>query len=132
MVEQFSGTWKLISSENFDEYMKELGVGFAQRKLGSLAKPTMTITTDKDVATIRTETVFKVAEISFKLDQEFEEITMDNRRAKSVITRENGTLIQVQKWNGNETIIKRKIANGTMVLEYIMNDIICTRVYGRV
>lgn len=69
------------------------GVGFAQRKLASLAKPTMIITTDKDVATIRTETVFKVAEISFKLDQEFEEITMDNRRAKVniIVSPRNGS-----------------------------------------
>jgi fatty acid-binding protein 4 len=25
MVESFVGTWKLVSSENFDDYMKELG-----------------------------------------------------------------------------------------------------------
>ncbi|XP_060099564.1 myelin P2 protein-like [Heteronotia binoei] len=131
MSEQFLGTWKLISSENFDEYMKELGVSFAQRKLGSLAKPKIIITMDKDLITIRTETSFKVNEISFRLGQEFEEITLDNRKAKSVITTENGGLIHVQKWNGNHTTIKRKLVQGKMVLEYAMNDIICTRVYER-
>ena len=25
MIEHFLGTWKLVSSENFEEYMKELG-----------------------------------------------------------------------------------------------------------
>ncbi|XP_061458249.1 myelin P2 protein-like isoform X2 [Rhineura floridana] len=98
MAEEFSGTWKLIFSGNFDEYMKELGVSFAQRKQGSLGKPTMIIATDKDITTIRTETAFKVTEISFRLDQEFKEITMDNRHAK----------------------------------EDTMNDVTCTRVYGRV
>nr|XP_016848320.1 PREDICTED: uncharacterized protein LOC100554742 isoform X2 [Anolis carolinensis] len=82
MSEQFLGTWKLISSENFDEYMKELGVCYSQRKLGSLAKPTVVITKNKDVITIRTETIFKVNEVSFRLGQEFEETTMDCRHAK--------------------------------------------------
>ncbi|XP_054841227.1 myelin P2 protein-like [Eublepharis macularius] len=132
MSEQFLGTWKLISSENFDEYMKELGVSFAQRKIGSLAKPQVTITLDKDVTTIRTETGFKINEISFRLGQEFEEVTMDNRKAKSIITRDNGGLMHVQKWNGNHTTIKRKLVQGKMVLEYTMNDITCTRVYERV
>jgi len=25
MVEQFVGTWKLVSSENFEEFLKEIG-----------------------------------------------------------------------------------------------------------
>ncbi|XP_042317186.1 myelin P2 protein-like [Sceloporus undulatus] len=131
MSEQFLGTWKLISSENFDEYMKELGVSFSQRKLGSLAKPKVIITMDKDVTTIRTETVFKVSEISFRLGQEFEETTMDNRHAKSIITMDSGTLIQVQKWDDKHTIMKRTLVDGNMVLECTMNDVICTRVYSR-
>ncbi|XP_034278225.1 myelin P2 protein-like [Pantherophis guttatus] len=132
MVEQFLGTWKLILSENFDEYMKELGINFAQRQLGSLAKPKVIITMGKDVITIRTETIFTVNEISFQLDQEFEERTIDNRLAKSIVTKDNDTLIHIQKWNGNHTTIKRKIVDGNMVLEYIFNDVISTRVYKRV
>ncbi|XP_058032471.1 myelin P2 protein-like [Ahaetulla prasina] len=132
MVEQFLGTWKLTLSENFDDYMKELGISFAQRHLGSLAKPKVIITTDKDVITIRTETIFTVNEISFQLDEEFEERTIDNRLAKSIVTKDNDTLIHIQKWNGNHTTIKRKIVDGNMVLEYILNDVICTRVYKRV
>ncbi|KAH0617613.1 hypothetical protein JD844_016040 [Phrynosoma platyrhinos] len=131
MSELFLGTWRLVSSENFDEYMKELGVSFSQRKLGSLARPTVIITMDKDVTTIRTETVFKVNEISFRLGQEFEETTMDNRQAKSIITMESGTLIQVQKWDDKHTILKRKLVDGNMVLECTMNDVTCTRVYAR-
>uniref|UniRef100_A0A8C5WRM7 Cytosolic fatty-acid binding proteins domain-containing protein n=1 Tax=Laticauda laticaudata TaxID=8630 RepID=A0A8C5WRM7_LATLA len=116
MVEQFLGTWKLILSENFDDYMKELGVSFAQRQLGVLAKPKIIITMDKDVITIRTETIFTVNEISFQLDQQFEERTIDNRLAKSIVTKDNDTLIHTQKWNDNHTTIKRKIVDGNMVL----------------
>ena len=67
-------------------FLSSLGVSFSQRKLGSLAKPTVIVTRDNDVVTIRTETVFKVHEISFRLGQEFEETTMDNRHVKVMMT----------------------------------------------
>ncbi|KAM7175263.1 myelin P2 protein-like isoform 3-T3 [Macrochelys suwanniensis] len=131
MCELFLGTWKLISSENFDCYMKELGVGLATRKLGSLAKPTVTISMDGDVITIKTKSTFKNTEVSFKLGEEFEEATADDRKTKSIVTLEEGSLTQVQKWDGKETTIKRKLADGKMIVEYTMNNITCTRVYER-
>ncbi|XP_039379823.1 myelin P2 protein-like isoform X1 [Mauremys reevesii] len=129
--ELFLGTWKLVSSENFEEYMKELGVGFATRKLGSLAKPSVVISTNDDIITIKTESTFKNTEISFKLGEEFEETTADDRKTKSIVTLEEGSLTQVQKWDGKETTIKRKLADGKMIVEYTMNNITCTRVYER-
>uniref|UniRef100_A0A674IGV0 Fatty acid-binding protein, adipocyte-like n=1 Tax=Terrapene triunguis TaxID=2587831 RepID=A0A674IGV0_9SAUR len=111
MCEPFLGSWKLISSENFESYMKELGVGFATRKLGSLAKPSVVISTNDDIITIKTESTFKNTEISFKLGEEFEETTADDRKTKSIITLDNGALIHVQKWDGKETTIKRKLVD---------------------
>ncbi|XP_023558967.1 myelin P2 protein isoform X2 [Octodon degus] len=130
MSNKFLGTWKLISSERFDDYMKALGVGLATRKLGNLAKPTVIISKKGDYITIRTESTFKNTEISFKLGQEFEETTADNRKTKSVVTLERGLLNQVQKWDGKETIIKRKLVDGKM--ECMMKGVICTRIYEKV
>lgn len=58
------------------------GVGFATRKVAGMAKPNMIISVNGDVITIRSESTFKNTEISFKLDQEFEEITADDRKVK--------------------------------------------------
>ncbi|KAM8786885.1 LOW QUALITY PROTEIN: fatty acid-binding protein 12-like [Rhynchonycteris naso] len=74
MVDQHQGT-KSISCENFDEYMKELGIGRASRKLSCLDKPTVTISTEGDVTNIKTKSIFKNHEISFRLGEEFEETT---------------------------------------------------------
>nr|XP_025046639.1 myelin P2 protein-like isoform X2 [Pelodiscus sinensis] len=130
--ELFLGTWKLVSSENFEEYMKELGLGFAQRKMGNLAKPKVIISMHKDVMTIKTDSAFKVTEISFKLGQEFEEITVDDRKTKSIVTIENDSMTHVQMWDGKKATMKRKLVDGKMVLEYTLNDVTCTRVYERV
>ncbi|XP_069710378.1 fatty acid-binding protein, adipocyte [Phaenicophaeus curvirostris] len=131
MCEQFVGTWKLIASENFEDYMKELGVGFATRKMAGVAKPTMTISLNGDVMTIKTESTFKNMEVSFKLGEEFDEITADDRKTKNVITLDNGVLNQVQKWDGKETIIKRKLVDANLVVECTMNNVTCKRVYEK-
>uniref|UniRef100_A0A8C6QFV6 Fatty acid binding protein 12 n=1 Tax=Nannospalax galili TaxID=1026970 RepID=A0A8C6QFV6_NANGA len=116
MVDQLQGTWKSISCENFENYMKELGVGRARRKLGCLAKPTVTISTEGDVITIKTKSIFKNNEISFKLGEEFEEITPGGRKNKSTVTLDNDPLVQVQDWNGKEATISRKLVDGKMVV----------------
>lgn len=60
------------------------GVGLANRKLGNLAKPSVIISKKGDYITIRTESAFKNTEISFKLGQEFDETTADNRKTKVI------------------------------------------------
>ena len=35
---------------------------------------------------------------------------------QSVVTLEKGSLVQVQKWNGKETTIKRRLVDGKMVV----------------
>ncbi|XP_044784977.2 fatty acid-binding protein, adipocyte-like [Bubalus bubalis] len=131
MCDAFVGTWKLVSSENFDDYMKEVGVGFATRKVAGMAKPTLIISVNEDVATIRSESTFKNTEISFKLDQEFDEVTPDDRKVKSIINLDEGALVQVQNWDGKSTTIKRKLVDDKMVLECVMNGVTATRVYER-
>ncbi|XP_015261111.1 PREDICTED: fatty acid-binding protein, adipocyte-like [Gekko japonicus] len=131
MCEQFLGTWKLASSENFDDYMKEIGVGFATRKMAGVAKPNVVISCNGDIVTIRTESTFKNTEISFKLGEDFEETTADDRKVKSLVTLEDGTLNHVQKWDGKQTTIKRKIADGKLIVECAMNNVVSTRVYEK-
>ncbi|KAM4864641.1 fatty acid-binding protein 9 [Thomomys bottae] len=131
MIEPFVGTWSLVSSENFDEYMKELGVNFATRNIAGLVKPSVNISVNGGKVTIRTESSLTNTEISFKMGEEFDETTADNRKVKSIITLDGGTMIHVQKWLGKETTIKRKIVDGKMVVECTMNNVVSTRIYEK-
>uniref|UniRef100_A0A8C9P866 Cytosolic fatty-acid binding proteins domain-containing protein n=1 Tax=Spermophilus dauricus TaxID=99837 RepID=A0A8C9P866_SPEDA len=81
-MEPFLGTWKLVSSENFEDYMKELGVNAAARNAAVLVKPNVIISMDGDKVKMRTESSFKNTEISFKLGEEFDETTADDRNVK--------------------------------------------------
>ncbi|XP_004323092.1 fatty acid-binding protein, adipocyte [Tursiops truncatus] len=131
MCDAFVGIWKLVSSENFEDYMKEVGVGFATRKVAAMAKPNVIISVNGDVITIKSESTFKNTEISFKLSQEFEEVTADDRKVKSTVILDEGALVQVQKWDGKSTTIKRKRVDDKLVVECIMNCVTATRVYEK-
>jgi len=128
-----TGTFKLIKSENFDEYMKAVGVGFALRKLASAATPTTEISHDGDNWNIKTWTTFKTTEIKFKLGEEFEETTADGRTCKSTITKDGeDKLIHMQNCGGQNLKILREFTDDEMkmVLEGPKN-ITSTRVYKK-
>uniref|UniRef100_A0A4X1T635 Lipocalin/cytosolic fatty-acid binding domain-containing protein n=1 Tax=Sus scrofa TaxID=9823 RepID=A0A4X1T635_PIG len=81
-----------------------------------MAKPNLIITVNGDMITIRSESTFKNTEIAFKLGQEFDEVTADDRKVKSTITLDGGALVQVQKWDGKTTTINRKIVDDKLVV----------------
>ncbi|XP_057226092.1 fatty acid-binding protein 5 [Malurus melanocephalus] len=131
-VDAFLGKWCLISSEGFEEYMKELGVGMAMRKMGSMAKPDVYIIKDGDTITIKTESTFKTSQFSFKIGEKFEENTLDGRKTQTLVSlKDDGSLIQEQEWDGKKTTITRKLVDGQLMVECDMNGVKCVRVYQK-
>ncbi|XP_017326648.1 fatty acid binding protein 4b [Ictalurus punctatus] len=131
-MEQFMGTWKLTASENFDEYMKAVGISFASRQIANLAKPSLLFSiNDQGLISMKSSTTFKTVEIKFRLDEEFDEITADDRQAKTVMKLVDGKLIQVQTWEGKSTTIEREVQSGKLIVKCIMNDVVSMRTYQR-
>ncbi|XP_075961548.1 fatty acid-binding protein, heart isoform X1 [Anarhichas minor] len=128
----FIGTWNLKQSVKFDEYMKKLGVGFATRQMGSVTKPTTIISVDGDTVTVKTQSTLKNTEVSFKLDEEFDETTADDRKVKSLVTVDGGKLVHVQKWDGKETSLVRSVDGNALTLTLTMDDVVSTRHYMKV
>ncbi|XP_004549259.1 fatty acid binding protein 4a [Maylandia zebra] len=130
MVEKFVGTWKMISSDNFDDYMKAIGVGFATRQVGNRTKPNLIVTMDDEgTICLKSQSTFKTTEIKFKLNEPFDETTADDRKTRTVVTLENGKLVQKQSWDGKETNIEREITDGKLIAKCIMGDVIAVRTY---
>ncbi|KAI4800348.1 hypothetical protein KUCAC02_013292 [Chaenocephalus aceratus] len=61
MVDAFCATWKLVDSENFDEYMKALGevLALPPVRVGNVTKPTVIISQEGDKVVVRTQSTFK-------------------------------------------------------------------------
>ena len=120
--------YKLTHSENFDELMKALGVGWLTRKLGGATSPVVEVTKDGDTYTMKTESTFKNTEVKFKLGQEFDEETPDGRDVKSTITFDGNKMIHIQKGE-KDTIIEREYGPKEMKAIMKVDDIVCTRIY---
>lgn len=120
--------FKLASSENFDEVMKALGVGWMTRKIGTTINPIIELTENDGVYTLTSQSTFKNTEIKFKLGEEFEEETPDGRTVKSTIIQEGNTLFHVQKGD-KETLIERIFTPEEVKMTVAVDDIVCTRIY---
>lgn len=83
MAAQFDGKYKLKTSENFDAFLKEIGIGLVSRKLAGTSSPTLEITTSDDgYTTIKATSPIKTTTTRFKLGEEFEEERMDGKKCK--------------------------------------------------
>ncbi|CAK1590254.1 unnamed protein product [Parnassius mnemosyne] len=97
-MEQFIGKkYKLKSSENFDEYLKYIGVGFLSRKTANSVSPVCTLMLNEDGSyTMAMLTTFRNVFVTFKLNEEFIEERADGTKVKSLMVVEGNKLIQTQ------------------------------------
>ncbi|XP_037043497.1 fatty acid-binding protein, muscle-like [Bradysia coprophila] len=123
--------YKLDSSENFDEYMKELGVGLVLRKVGLSVHPTCYLEQRGDVFHYFNESTFKNFELTFKLGEEKEQETADGRKVLTTFTLDGNTLTQVEKCQKNSVIV-RVFSETEMVATSTYGDVTATRTYKAV
>ncbi|KAM4543206.1 fatty acid binding protein 7, brain, a [Odontesthes bonariensis] len=131
MVDAFCGTWKLVDSQNFDDYMKALGVSFATRQVGNVAKVTVVIGRDGEKVVEKTSSTFRNTELSAKLGEVFDETTPDDRTVKSTFTMEGNKFVKVQKWDGKETKFVREIKDGKLVMTLSFEGVTAVRTYEK-
>lgn len=96
-----------------------------------MTKPTTIIEKNGDTITIKTQSTFKNTEINFQLGIEFDEVTADDRKVKSLVTLDGGKLIHVQKWNGQETTLTRELVDGKLILTLTHGSVVSTRTYEK-
>ncbi|XP_056276928.1 retinol-binding protein 1.1 isoform X1 [Pseudoliparis swirei] len=99
MPADLNGYWKMISSDNFEEYLKALDVNVAIRKIATLLKPDKDIVHNGDHINIKTLSTFKNYNMDFDVGKEFEEDLsgVDDRKCLTTISWEGDKLVCVQK-----------------------------------
>ena len=131
---QIAGVWKLTHSENFDELMKELGVGLITRKLGNTTKPTVTIKANGDQYEMLTESALKSNKWNFKIGQEDDQETLDGRKVKAKFAINGNKLVQTERdKDGRVTCVIERSVNekGELVAIAKAGDVVSTRVYTK-
>ncbi|KAI1288115.1 Fatty acid-binding protein [Halotydeus destructor] len=125
-----TGTFKLTKTENFDAFLKELGVGAIKAAVATKVTPTLVISQDGDNWTLKTESTFKTSSITFQLGQEFEELRQDDVTVKSTITQDGNKWTQVQKGEKEVTIVREFSEEGVAVTATV-NGVTSVRFYER-
>jgi len=120
--------YKLETSENFDEYMKELGVGVVLRKVGNATHPTCYMEQHGDEFRYYNESTFKNYCLTFKLGEEKEQETADGRHVLTTFTLDGNTLTQVEKCKKSSVII-RVFSETEMVATSTYGDVTSRRIY---
>ncbi|KAJ7311249.1 hypothetical protein JRQ81_006863 [Phrynocephalus forsythii] len=125
----FAGTWKMKSSENFDELLKVLGVNAMLRKVAVAAasKPHVEIRQDGDQFYIKTSTTVRTTEINFKVGESFQEETVDGRKCRSLPTWENENKIHCKQTllegEGPKTYWTRELVGDELILTFGADDV---------
>ncbi|ELW70678.1 Cellular retinoic acid-binding protein 1 [Tupaia chinensis] len=137
----FAGTWKMRSSENFDELLKalgKLGVESAPRRgeAGEGARvPAVPRPWSRWTLSIMLFNAAPTTEINFKVGEGFEEETVDGRKCRSLATWENENKIHctqtLLEGDGPKTYWTRELANDELILTFGADDVVCTRIYVR-
>ncbi|XP_075868048.1 cellular retinoic acid-binding protein 2b [Nelusetta ayraudi] len=137
-IPDFSGKWKMKSSENFEELLKALSVNVLLRKIAvtAAASPSVEISQQGESLSIRTYTSIRTTVISFTVGQSFNENTVDGRLCTSFPKWETDRKISceqtLQKGDGPKTSWTRELTNdGQLILTMTAGDVVCTRVYDR-
>ncbi|CAG7828979.1 unnamed protein product [Allacma fusca] len=130
-IMSISGKYEMVSSENFDEYLKAVGVGLVTRKLANNSKPTIEVTENGDKYLFKTITTFKTIDLDFEVGKEFTEETADGRKAQTTITRNGNVFTQTQKIDKLNATITRTFSDNTLTAVFQAGDVTSTRVYKK-
>ncbi|CAF0945651.1 unnamed protein product [Adineta steineri] len=132
-VEGLKGTWDYVDGENFDSYMKEIGVGFATRTLAKGIKPRLVISEADGKWTVRSESSLKTVSYDFTPGVEFNETTPDGREVTSTISFEGNKWVHtsVDK-SGKKSVVTRYIdAEGQQMIDMECGSTKARRWYKR-
>lgn len=99
--------------------------------MGNVTKPTIIISQEGEKVSVKTQSTFKNTEISFKLGEEFDETTADDRHVKSTVTLEGDKLVHVQRWDGKETKFVREIHDGKLTMTLTFEGVEAVRTYEK-
>ncbi|XP_015676783.1 retinol-binding protein 1 [Protobothrops mucrosquamatus] len=134
MPADFNGYWKMLSNENFEEYLKALDVNIAVRKIASRLKPDKEIIQVGNHMIIKTLSSFKNFIMDFEIGTEFEEdlTGVDGRKCMTRVTWDGDKLLCVQKGEKEDRGWSQWIEGNEMHLEIRACGVKCKQVFKKV
>lgn len=123
--------YKLVSSENFDEFMKAVGVGLVTRKIGNSLSPVIELSMNGDDCYVLSSTsTFKNVVTKFKPGIEIDDETPDGRKVKSFFCVDGNVVTEKQiDAAGKVTTIERTWTEDEVKMILKVDGVTCSRIY---
>jgi len=133
MADVFVGKYKLSKSDNFDEFLSELGIGMIKRKLAQSTKPEIEVSKDGDMWHVKTKSALKNTEVKFKIGEEFEEVRQDDVKVKSLVVQDGNKWTQTQTPLDSDKVVTivREFGDKTLTTTASVGNVTSVRVYDR-
>ncbi|KAM9189881.1 LOW QUALITY PROTEIN: retinol-binding protein 1 [Dugong dugon] len=134
MPVDFTGYWKMLTNENFEEYLRALDVNVALRKIAKLLKPDKEIVQDGGHMIIRTLSTFRSYIMDFQVGKEFEEdlTGIDDRKCMTTVSWDGDKLECVQKGEKEGRGWTQWIEGDELHLEMRVQGVVCKQVFKKV
>lgn len=134
MPVDFTGYWKMLANENFEEYLRALDVNVALRKIANLLKPDKEIVQEGDHMIIRTLSTFRNYIMDFQVGKEFEEdlTGIDDRKCMTTVSWDGDKLECVQKGEKQGRGWTQWIEGDELHLEMRVEGVVCKQVFKKV
>jgi len=136
-----NGTYFYEKSDNFDEYLTELGVGYFLRQLAALAYPILTVRScpehqeeseeDSCKFSIKTDAGLRTHTITFRPGEWVEDVTMDGRKIKSLFQRTGNRLVEWQVGEMVNTTLVREFYRDRLVVNMMVNNVNASSLFLR-
>jgi len=84
-MEAFCGKYKQVHSENYDEFLKDLGVNWFLRQAAQISNQNMEISVKEGNWEIKTSTLVKTMYQHFRVGEEYDETTLDGRDVRTLV-----------------------------------------------
>lgn len=128
----FTGVYELTSSENFDEFLSEMGIGYFTRMAATRASSKYYITKDNDTYTLRTVSTFGESSITFKNGEHFREDRLDGENVDSVINIKDNKWVQKQTLGEQVVTIIREFTPEEIIVTSMINNVASVRKYKKI
>ena len=136
MEEKAKGKYERVSEEQYDDFLKALGVNFMLRKAATVSTPVMEVSELGGVWSIKTSTSLKAMELKFKIGEAFDETTPDGREVSAMVTLEGNKFIseQTAKKSGQKSTKTVREFTGSeciVTMTIIGSDLICVQKFKK-
>ena len=136
MEEKAKGKYERVSEEQYDDFLKALGVNFMLRKAATVSTPVMEVSELGGVWSIKTSTSLKAMELKFKIGEAFDETTPDGREVSAMVTLDGNKFIseQTAKKSGQKSTKTVREFTGSeciVTMTIIGSDIVCVQKFKK-